>query len=125
EREPSYFLQQLDSDNLDIRWRGAADLAQILKRPEPATLRWKADPDFAFELADRLELAFKDLLEDEKKIAAEHAKSSDKDKNLMGRKLGDRRKLVIYLGAALGEFPFAVGVPALDDVLRHDVSADV
>ncbi len=125
EREPSYFLQQLDSDNLDIRWRGAADLAQILKRPEPATLRWKADPTFAFELADRLDLAFEDLVDEEKKIGVEFATSTDKDKNLMWRKLADRRKLVIYLGAALGEFHFAVGAPILCDIVKHDVSDDL
>src|SRR4051794_40116275 len=42
-QSPEYFLRQLDSDNADIRWRGAADLAQILKRPESGSLRWKAD----------------------------------------------------------------------------------
>src|SRR5260221_14780168 len=47
EHDPTQFLQKLDSDNADIRWRGASDLAQILKRPEPATLRWKADAKFA------------------------------------------------------------------------------
>src|SRR5206468_6954158 len=36
---PEYFLKQLDSDNADIRWRGACDLAQILKRPESVDLR--------------------------------------------------------------------------------------
>ena len=125
EREPDYFLRQLDSENLDIRWRGAADLAQILKRPEPATLRWKADPNFAFELADRLDLAFNDLLEEEKKIGAEVAASTDKDKNLLWRKLSDRRKLVIYLGAALGEFHFPVGAPTLCAIVKHDSSADL
>src|ERR1700733_3081997 len=44
DREPAYFLQQLDSDNEDIRKRGMSDLAQILKRREAAVLRWKADP---------------------------------------------------------------------------------
>src|SRR5438309_1502380 len=61
EREPGHFLVQLDSDNADIRWRGASDLAQILKRPEPATLRWKADAKFALDLTERLDLAFKRL----------------------------------------------------------------
>src|SRR5262249_51356469 len=38
-RDPAYYLVQLDSDNSDVRWRGASDLAQILKRTEPATIR--------------------------------------------------------------------------------------
>src|SRR5438105_2850641 len=64
-RDPSYFLQQLDSDNADVRWRGASDLAQILKRSEPAALRWKADPNFALDLAERLDLSFKRLVREE------------------------------------------------------------
>src|SRR5437870_3880260 len=45
-QSPDYFLRQLDSDNDDIRWRGASDLALILKRPESGSLRWKADAHF-------------------------------------------------------------------------------
>src|ERR1700730_18432426 len=56
-QSPEYFLRQLDSDNADIRWRGASDLAQILKRPESGSLRWKADAHFALELAERLRLS--------------------------------------------------------------------
>src|SRR5687767_8350582 len=54
-RDPGYFLQQLDSDNADVRWRGASDLAQILKRGEPAALRWKGDPKLALDLTGRLD----------------------------------------------------------------------
>src|SRR2546423_15439883 len=50
--EPANFLKQLDSDNADIRWRGASDLAQVLKRPE--SLNLKSDPIFALDLAHRL-----------------------------------------------------------------------
>src|SRR5439155_6921681 len=56
---PESFLKQLDSDNADIRWRGASDLAQVLKRPESMEL--KTDAAFALELASRLQLAFNDL----------------------------------------------------------------
>src|SRR5277367_5432897 len=71
EHEPKYFLQQLDSDNHDIRWRGMNDLAQILKRTEPAALRWKTDPQFALALTERMDRTFKELLNEEKSIAAE------------------------------------------------------
>src|SRR5476649_544894 len=76
--EPADFLSQLDSNNADIRWRGASDLAQILKRPEPATLRWKADAKFALDLAERLDAEFKDLLQEEKKLAGLTTSSTDK-----------------------------------------------
>src|SRR5205807_1449186 len=64
-QSPDYFLRQLDSDNTDIRWRAAADLAQILKRPESGSLRWKADAHFALELSERLRLALDELYRSE------------------------------------------------------------
>src|SRR5258708_39621878 len=80
DREPAQFLNQLDSDNADIRWRGASDLAQILKRSEPATLRWKTDAKFALDLVERLDAAFDRLVRDEKAVAIQVAASTDKDK---------------------------------------------
>jgi len=125
EREPAHFLNQLDSDNADIRWRGASDLAQILKRPEPATLRWKADPKFALDLAERLDLAFRRLLEEEKTVGGQIAASTDKDKLLLWRKLRDDRDHVYYLTGAVGEFHAPVGAPVLCAILKHDGSPDV
>lgn len=124
-RDPSYFLQQLDSNNADIRWRAASDLAQILKRPEPATLRWKADPKFALDLTERLDLAFQRLLENEKVRTAEFNASSDKDKHLIWRKLREDRDHIAYLAAALGEFHVPVGAPLLCKILKHETSADI
>src|SRR5437870_11465349 len=48
---PQYFLGKLDSDNDDIRWRGASDLAQHIKRPESKAL--KTDAAFAIDMAQR------------------------------------------------------------------------
>lgn len=128
DQDPSQFLQRLDSDNADIRWRAANDLAQVLKRGEPAVLRWKADPGFALDLAERLDLAFRTLQDEEKTIAAQIAKITDKDekeKQLMWRKLGTQRDHISFLAAALGEFHIAVGAPVLCDMLKYDTSPDV
>ena len=125
DREPSQFLSQLDSDNPDIRWRGASDLAQILKRSEPATLRWKADPKFALDLTERLELAFKRLLTEEKVVAAQIAASTDKDKLLLWRKLRNDRDYLNFLVGALGEFHAPVGAPVLCAILKHEASPDL
>lgn len=125
EHEPAHFLSQLDSNNVDIRWRGASDLAQILKRPEPATLRWKADPKFALDLAERLDLAFQRLLKDEKTVGALFAASTDKDKQLLWRPLNKDRDYLGFLAAALGEFHAPVGAPILCAILQHDVSPDL
>lgn len=123
--DPDQFLHQLDSDNADKRWRAASDLAQILKRPEPATLRWKADPKFALDLAERLHAEWKDLLEQEKKLAGQVTASTDKNKHLLWRKLRNQRDRISFLGAALGEFHFAVGAPILCDIVKHADSPDL
>ena len=123
--DPEQFLRQLDDSNPAIRWRGASDLAQILKRPEPATLRWKADPKFALDLADRLQREWNDLVEQEKQISDQVAQSTDQNKHLLWRKLRDHRKSVIFLGGALGEFHFAVGAPVLCDIVKHNDSKDL
>jgi hypothetical protein len=125
EREPEFFLQQLDSDNADIRWRGASDLAQILKRPEPATLRWKADPKFALDLADRLDKAFTELCEEEQRVGGQIAQSMDKDKELLWRKLRIQRDYVSFLASALGEFHVACGAPILCKIVEHEASPDL
>jgi hypothetical protein len=124
-REPEYFLQQLDSDNHDVRWRGMNDLAQILKRTEPAALRWKTDPIFALALAERMDRTFRELVEEEKAIGAEIARSTDKDKQLLWRKLREKRDYVIFLAGALGEFQIPVGAPVLCAMIRHDASPDL
>jgi hypothetical protein len=125
EHEPEHFLRQLDSDNHDIRWRGMNDLAQILKRTEPAALRWKSDPKFALELTERMDRTFRELLDEEKSIADQIAKSDDKDKQLLWRKLREKRDYVIFLAGALGEFQIPVGAPVLCAMIRYDGSPDL
>jgi hypothetical protein len=120
---PESFLKQLDSDNADIRWRGASDLAQVLKRPESVDL--KTDSAFALELATRLQLAYNDLVRQEKSLAAEHAKSSEEERDAGWRKLKAERNRVRFLAAALGDFVVPVGAPVLTDIVRQDDSPDL
>src|SRR5262245_39234907 len=47
---PESYLRDLDSSNRDIRWRGAHDLAQVLKRPESLALA--SNPGFALDLTE-------------------------------------------------------------------------
>jgi hypothetical protein len=123
--DPNYFLSQLDSQNADVRWRGLSDLAQILKRNEAAAQRWKADPAFALDVTERLDAAFKELLKDEEKIAAEVAQSKEKNPELAWRKLRAQRDYVSFLASAVGEFNIPVGAPVLCKIARHDISADL
>jgi hypothetical protein len=122
EHDPAQFLQKLDSDNADVRWRGASDLAQILKRKEPATLRWKTDAKFALDLTERLDLAFQRLLVEEKKVAGQVA---EKKNPLLWRTLRIDRDHINFLAGALGEFHAPVGAPVLCAILEHEASADL
>jgi hypothetical protein len=93
--EPANFLRQLDSDNADIRWRGASDLAQVLKRPE--SLHLKSDPVFALDLARRLQTGLDDLRLEEKRLQEKTANASQSAKDIAwGKSLDPRRHHVNF-----------------------------
>src|SRR5437762_488177 len=52
-RSPEAFLRDLDSANVDIRWRTASDLAQVLKRDQSLA----TNVDFGLRLAAQLRQA--------------------------------------------------------------------
>lgn len=120
---PESFLRQLDNDNADIRWRGASDLAQVLKRPESTNL--KTDAVFALELAVRLRVSFDELVEKEKNLALKMADKSADEREAAWRKLKAQRNHVRFLAAALGDFMIPVGAPVLADLVRQKESPDV
>jgi hypothetical protein len=135
-QSPEYFLRQLDSDNADIRWRGASDLAQILKRQGTGSLRWKADTHFSLELAQRLRTSLDELLETEKKTQAELARLAEKaaaaggslsdgEKDAAWRKLAPLRHQVSFLASALGDLHVPAGVPLIAEICLHDNSPDL
>ena len=120
---PDSFLRQLDSDNADIRWRGASDLAQHIKRPESKML--KADVNFALDLAERLRNALDELDQDEAALAAKIAKLPPADQDKAWRKLAPQRDFVEYLASALGDFYAPVGVPLLCEIINRENAVDV
>src|SRR5438128_2497569 len=71
---PENFLKQLDNENADIRWRGASDLAQVLKRPESVSL--KSNPVFALDLAERLRAGLDALILEEKRVQEQTARAT-------------------------------------------------
>lgn len=119
---PASFLKQLDSDNADIRWRGASDLAQVLKRPESVSL--KTDAAFALDLAERLQTAFDDLSRKEKNLETEMAGKADEERAAAWRKLKAERNHVRFLAAALGDFYIPVGAPVLRAIVLYKDSPD-
>jgi hypothetical protein len=128
---PDSYLSRLDSNNPDVRWRAAHELAQVLKRPE--SLELASDPKFALDIAERLDKALAELDAAEKTTKAEletTLKEIDNDKSLSPadrakrgeevsvaawRKLAPQRDLVLYLVSSLGDFTVPVGVPVLRD----------
>jgi hypothetical protein len=122
---PDYFLRQLDSDNADIRWRAASDLAQILKRPEGGSQKWKADAAFALELAQRLRTSLDELARAEKETAEKIATLPAAEQDAAWRKLATQRHHVSFLASALGDFHVPVGVPLLSEICLNDVSPDL
>lgn len=120
---PASFLKQLDNDNADIRWRGASDLAQVLKRPESVGL--KTDVGFALDLAERLQAAFEDLSRKEQDLAKNMANKPQEEKDAAWRKLRAERNHVRFLAASLGDFFVPVGVPAVAQIALQEASPDV
>jgi hypothetical protein len=121
--EPAKFLEKLDSDNADIRWRGASDLAQILKRPE--SMHLKSDAGFALDLAQRLRAGLNDLAGEEERIARKTANGTQAEKDAAwGKRLDAKRNHVNFLAAAMGDFVVPVGLPLLSEIVLRDDAPD-
>ena len=118
-----HYLKRIDDTNPDVRWRGASDLAQVLKRKESIHLR--SDAKFALDLCQRLRTALDDLVVSEKATAEAVTKASDADKAKAWKKLEARRNHVRFLAAALGDFVIPAGLPLLGELaLRNDSPDD-
>jgi hypothetical protein len=138
---PKAYLDQLDNPNPDIRWRAAHELAQVLKRPE--SLELASDPDFALEIAVRLEKANKELNEAEAAAARElkpildaliaDTKLSDKERDERADKaskaawvkLRPKRDLVLFLTSCLGSFNVPVGAPVLCELAAMNQGSEI
>ncbi len=120
---PDQFLIRIDSDNPDIRWRGANDLAQVLKRQDGVHLR--TDVGFALDLCDRLDKAVKVLEKDEKAIGDTLVNDKTTTPEKAFRKLDAQRNLVNFLAASLGDFNFAAGVPLLSEIIVKEPGPDL
>jgi hypothetical protein len=119
---PEHFLNRLKDNNADVRWRGASDLAQDLKRPENLALRSNAA--FALDLAEHLQTALADLEQAEKETAGRIGNMSPKEKELAWKQLAPKRDLAQFLAAAIGDFLIPVGVPLLCEMAGNESSPD-
>jgi hypothetical protein len=122
-QDPAGYLKQLDSDNTGVRWRGASDLAQVLKRPESMNL--KTNATFALDLAQRLRTGLDDLNQEEKRVQDKTAQGSAQAKEAAwGKPLDAKRDYVSFLAAAIGDFYVPVGVPLLSEMVLRAESPD-
>ncbi len=123
ERTPEKFLGDLDSPNADIRWRGAHDLAQILKRPESLALA--SDPKFALDIATRLRKALAELDQAEKATAQSVATLPAAEQAAAWRRLSAQRNNVSFLTACLGDFTVPVGIPLLSEIALQETGPEL
>jgi hypothetical protein len=121
-----HFVRDLESDNADVWWRSAHELAQVIKRPEGLAVA--SHPKLALELADKLsqELA---VLEREEKVLYEQTRSlPEPERQAARQKAGtrlEREKKVLFLISALGDFTVPVGVPLLGEIALKEDSPDI
>jgi hypothetical protein len=119
---PEELLKKLDDPNPDVRWRGASDLAQVLKRPESLSLA--SDPRFGLDLAERLQTALDDLRKEEEDLVKRTARLAKPEREAARNTLAARRNYVLYLGACLGNLTIPVGVSQLCAAARDDRGSD-
>jgi hypothetical protein len=115
-RSPEAFLGKLDDANTEVRWRAAADLAQVLKRDD----NMAGDAGFALELAIRAERARDASAAAEKAFAERVASLKPEQITLEVAKLEPDRNYLQYLCACLGNFRVPAGVPVLRSLAEQE-----
>jgi hypothetical protein len=124
-RSPDDFLKRLDDSNVEVRWRAASDLAQVLLRsPELAR-----NAGFAQKLSDRLdqglsenEPAEKAFLEHQAKLAKEDKPEEQKRSEIEAEraKLGPGRSYLQFLAGSLGQFVVPLGASVLSRMAEEE-----
>jgi hypothetical protein len=109
DRSAKEFLDLIDNDNQDIRYRAANDLAQVLLRKDELA----ADPIFALELAHRLEATLDKSDGAEQDLEKSYGSLLPPEKAKEEALLQPNRNRVIYLTAALGNCMVPVGAPLM------------
>ena len=109
---PEEYLQKLDDNNPDVRWRGAENLAQVLLRDDQLA----SDPRFALELAQRLRQSLRGSLAEEKSLADRLRQRPQAELARESSSLQPERERLLYLSACLGNVMLPVGAPVLSDM---------
>jgi hypothetical protein len=117
------FLKDLQNPNVEVRWRRANDLAQVLPRDK----KLAADPKFALDLAELLRSSLRDNAQNERAWAERSKSRSKADPNKSDKPdkaLQEERAFIQYLIPCLGYFALPVGVPILQELILAHEGAD-
>jgi HEAT repeat protein len=120
------YIENLTSTNTDIRWRTAADLAQVLRRDDQLA----SDPAFGLRLVELLKQALADLEVAEKKMATasdEPRAGATPADNIMSKAreaILKQRSYVQYLCNCAGNLRVPVSADALADLARKPRVSD-
>jgi hypothetical protein len=115
-RSPESYLKKLDDSNPDIRWRAAADLAQVLPR-DPGLA---SDAGFALQLADRLEKSRAAHAPAEKAWAEKAPAATKQEAEVEKKRLEPERTYILYLASSLGHFKVPAGVFVLKEMATQE-----
>jgi hypothetical protein len=110
-RSPADFLSRLDNPNPDVRWRGAEDLAQVLRRDDQLA----SDPRFGLDLVDRLERAIHDAASEEKEPVTRRLASREK-RLPDAEEQEPARGYLFYLTGGVGNLSLPLGAPLLGNM---------
>jgi hypothetical protein len=119
---PEAFLKKLDDRNAEVRWRGAADLAQVLLRNEQLA----RNADFALQLTQRLERAVRENDVAEKASLEKTARLSLPDAvEAERRRIEPERNYIFFLSGALGSFRVPMAVAVLNDLAQREPPMEI
>jgi hypothetical protein len=141
-RTPAQFVDKLDRSNPDVRWRAAADLAQTLLRDD----RLASDPQFALDLAERLQRARDAAAPTEQAITTRLEKQphlgerlsrlvqnqTDRERDAADpewkaleadwKKLEPDHNYILFLSSSLGNFMLPTSAPLLSELASQEAA---
>jgi hypothetical protein len=115
---PEAFLKKLDDPNPDIRWRAAADLAQLLPRDDNLA----TNAGFALALAERMEKVLTSSESAELDVARrlDGKKLSEEDKVRERARVQADRDFILFMSGCLGNFIVPVTAPVLQRLAEEE-----
>jgi hypothetical protein len=106
------FLKDLRNPNMQVRWRRANDLAQVLPREKSLA----ANPKFALDLAELVRESLRENAQNERAWAERSSNRTTSSSEKTDKSLQEERDFIQYLIPCLGYLALPTGVPILQEV---------